>query len=205
VQDRLHEVQFYLLKVTRIMSVMAFPLFVGLAVTAPEAVGLLLGPQWPGAPPILQILALIMPFRMLATLLPPVLWGISRPGVSAGNGWIAAVVVLGACLVGAHWGAIGMALAWLAAYPVVFVITLHRAGKVLGLTLWDFGGAMLWPLVASALMAVAVTMARGVVPDEAAPGVALLILVPIGAATYVAALFTLHRSSFRETLALVSR
>ena len=98
-----------------------------------------------------------------------------------------------------------MALAWLAAYPVVFVITLHRAGKVLGLTLWDFGGAMLWPVVASALMAVAVTMARGVVPDEAAPGVALLILVPIGAATYVAALFTLHRSSFRETLALVSR
>jgi O-antigen/teichoic acid export membrane protein len=205
VQDRLHEVQFYLLKVTRIMSVMAFPLFVGLAVTAPEAVGLLLGPQWPGAPPILQILALIMPLRMLATLLPPVLWGISRPGVSAGNGWIAAVVVLGACLVGANWGAIGMALAWLAAYPVVFVITLHRAGKVLGLTLWDFGGAMLWPVVASALMAVAVTMARGVVPDEAAPGVALLILVPVGAATYVAALFALHRSSFRETLALVSR
>ncbi len=203
VQDRLHEVRFYLLKVTRIMSVMSFPLFVGLAITAPEAVALLLGPQWPGAAPILQILALIMPLRMLATLLPPVLWGISRPGVSALNGCIAAAVVLGACLVGAHWGAIGMAGAWLAAYPVVFVINLHRAGKVIDLTLQDFGVAMLRPALASGLMAAAVTLARGVVPAEAAPGVALLILVPIGAVTYVAALFALHPSSFRETLALV--
>ena len=203
VQDRLHEVRFYLLKVTRIMSVMSFPLFIGLAITAPETVALLLGPQWPAAAPILRILALIMPLRMLATLLPPVLWGISRPGVSAVNGCIAAVVVLGACLVGAQWGAIGMAWAWLAAYPVAFVITLHRAGRVVDFTLWDFGAAMFRPVLASGLMAAAVTLARGVVPAEAAPGVTLLILVPTGAVTYVAALFVLHRSSFRETLALV--
>jgi teichuronic acid exporter len=205
VQDRLDDVRFYLLKVTRIMSVMSFPLFVGLAVTAPETVALLLGPQWPGAAPILRVLALIMPFRMLATLLPPVLWGISRPAVSAGNGCIAAAVVVGACLVGVRWGAVGMAAAWLAAYPVAFVITLHRAGKVIDLTLRDFAAAMLWPAVAAGLMAAAVTVARAVVPDATAPGVALLILAPTGAVTYVAALFALHRSSFRETLALVSR
>ena len=54
-------------------------------------------------------------------------------------------------------------------------------------------------------MAAAVTVARAVVPGATAPGVALLILVPTGAVTYVAALLVLHRSSFRETLALVSR
>jgi len=205
VQDRLGDVRFYLLKVTRIMSVMSFPLFVGLAVTAPEAVALLLGPKWPGAAPIFQALALIMPLRMLSTLLPPVLWGISRPAISAGNGWIAAGTILAACLVGAPWGAMGMAGAWLSAYPVVFLITLRRTATVIGLTLRDFAAAILWPAVASTLMVAAVTAARGIVPAGASPGLALLMLVPLGALAYIAVLLVVHREALRETLALVSR
>jgi hypothetical protein len=45
-------------------------MFIGLAVTAPEAVAVLLGSKWAAAAPLLQILALVMPLRMVATLLP---------------------------------------------------------------------------------------------------------------------------------------
>jgi O-antigen/teichoic acid export membrane protein len=205
VQDRLDEVRFYLLKAARITSVLSFPIFIGLAVTAPEAVAVLLGSKWPAAAPLLQILALIMPLRMVATLLPPVLWGIGRPGVSAGNVLIAAIVIPWACLIGAQWGPPGMALAWLGAYPVVFAITLRRAGGVLGLRMPDFGRAMQAPALASLAMAAVVLGTRYLLPDQAGAAARLLVLVPTGAVTYLVAILGLQRTALQEAMQLVRR
>jgi O-antigen/teichoic acid export membrane protein len=203
VQDRLNEVRFYLLKATRITSVISFPLFFGLALTAPEAVALMLGPQWQDAVPILRILALIMPLRMVTMLLSPVLWGIARPGLSATNMLIAAVVIPSACLVGAQWGAVGMATAWLAAYPLVFLVTVRRSGAAMALKMGDFVEAMQWPALASLAMAAAVIGMRWVLPGSTNMVLGLLVLVPVGALAYVGALLAFHRSSIRETLLLV--
>lgn len=205
VQNSRAAVRFYLLKATRITSVLSFPIFIGLAVTAPEAVAVLLGSKWPAAAPLLQILALIMPLRMVATLLPPVLWGIGRPGVSATNVLIAAAVMPWVCLIGAQWGPAGMALAWLAAYPVVFAITLRRAGGVLGLGTPDFRRAMQAPALASLAMAAVVIGTRYLLPDHAGAAARLLVLVPAGAVTYLIALLTLERGALQEAMQLVGR
>ncbi|HWO06891.1 MAG TPA: oligosaccharide flippase family protein, partial [Methylomirabilota bacterium] len=205
VQGRLDDMRFYLLKATRITSVLSFPIFIGLAVTAPEAVAVLLGAKWPAAAPLLQILALIMPLRMVSTLLPPALWSIGRPGISAGNVLIAALVIPSACLIGAQWGAVGMAMAWLGAYPLVFWITLQRSGGVLGLGVPDFGRAMRAPALASLAMAGVVIGTRYLLPDHAGAVARLLVLVPAGALTYLAALLGLERGALRETAQLVGR
>lgn len=205
VQNSRADVRFYLLKATRITSVLSFPIFIGLAVTAPEAVAVLLGSNWPAAAPLLQILALIMPLRMVATLLPPVLWGIGRPGVSATNVLIAAAVIPLACLIGAQGGAAGMALAWLAAYPVVFAITLRRASRALGLGTPDFRRAMQAPALASLAMAVVVIGTRYLLPNHAGAVARLLVLMPAGAVTYLVVLLALERGALRETMQLVGR
>jgi teichuronic acid exporter len=205
VQGRLDDLRFYLLKATRITSVLSFPIFIGLAVTAPEAVAVLLGAKWPAAAPLLQILALIMPLRMVSTLLPPALWSIGRPGISAGNVLIAALVIPSACLIGAQWGAVGMAMAWLGAYPLVFGITLQRSGGVLGLGVPDFARAMRAPALASLAMAGVVIGTRYLLPEHAGSVARLLVLVPAGALTYLAALLGLERGALRETAQLVGR
>ena len=205
VQGRLDDMRFYLLKATRITSVLSFPIFIGLAVTAPEAVAVLLGAKWPAAAPLLQILALIMPLRMVSTLLPPALWSIGRPGISAGNVLIAALVIPSACLIGAQWGAVGMAMAWLGAYPLVFGITLQRSGGVLGLGVPDFARAMRAPALASLAMAGVVIGTRYLLPEDAGAVARLLVLVPAGALTYLAALLGLERGALRETAQLVGR
>jgi teichuronic acid exporter len=205
VQDRLDDMRFYLLKATRITSVLSFPIFIGLAVTAPEAVAVLLGAKWPAAAPLLQIIALIMPLRMVSILLPPALWSIGRPGISAGNVLIAALIIPSACLVGAQWGAMGMAMAWLGAYPLVFGITLQRSGGVLGLGVPDFARAMRAPALASLAMAGVVIGTRYLLPEHAGAVARLLVLVPAGALTYLAALLGLERGALRETAQLVGR
>ncbi len=124
-----------------------------------------------------------MPLRMVATLLPPALWSIGRPGISAGNVLIAALVIPSACLIGAQWGPAGMAMAWLGAFPLVFWITLQRSGGVLGLGVPDFGRAMWAPALASLAMAGVVIGTRYLLPEQAGAGARLLVLVPVGALT----------------------
>ena len=135
----------------------------------------------------------------------PALWSIGRPGISAGNVLIAALIIPSACLVGAQWGAMGMAMAWLGAYPLVFGITLQRSGGVLGLGVPDFARAMRAPALASLAMAGVVIGTRYLLPEHAGAVARLLVLVPAGALTYLAALLGLERGALRETAQLVGR
>lgn len=205
VQGRLNEVRFYLLKAVRITSVLSFPLFIGLSLVASEAVGLVLGPQWRDVAPILRILALIMPLRMVIMLLSPVLWGIDRPGLSATNMFIAAIVMPIACLVGGQWDAVGMATAWLLAYPIVFLVTVRRSGEAIGLKLNHFTEVMRWPALASVVMAGTVIGIRWFLLSDVHTSIGLLVLIPAGAVSYLGVLLAFDRAAIRGTLLLLKQ
>ena len=49
-----------------------------------------------------------------------------RPGISVMNGAFGAAVMTGGFLVGVHWGAVGLATAWLIAYPLYLAISTWR-------------------------------------------------------------------------------
>jgi O-antigen/teichoic acid export membrane protein len=139
---------------------------------------------------------------MVTTLLSPVLWGIARADISATNMMLSAVVIFCACLIGSQWGPVGMAAAWLVAYPVVFIVVLHRSGQPVGLTVRDFWRAMRWPALASLVMAAAVGGTRWLLPISGGVVINLLILVPVGVLVYAGTLLALDRPSIRETLLL---
>ncbi|MGI9305297.1 MAG: lipopolysaccharide biosynthesis protein [Gammaproteobacteria bacterium] len=205
VQSEPKKVRHYLLRAASIMSVVAFPVFFGMSSVAPELVATLLGEKWtPAALPLL-ILGLVMPLRMISTLLPPVLWGVGRPGVSAGNFLIAAIVMPIAFFVGAQWGPAGMAMSWLLAYPFVFLISVWRTVTVTKLGLMEFLATMFRPTLACAGMYAAVAATRLFALNPANGMLNLVILTLVGAATYTALLFLIHREGLREAIALAKR
>ncbi len=97
----------YLLTVTRLMSLLAFPFFLGISSIAPELTVLLLGPKWQAAAIPLQLLSLVMPLRMLMNAFQPFLWGVGRPDTSASTFLIGALTMPVAFVVGAQWGPVG--------------------------------------------------------------------------------------------------
>lgn len=205
VQSEPEKVNAYLLKALRVMSILVFPVFLGISSVAPELVTLFLGEKWQRAALPLQILSIVMPIRMLGTLLPPLLWGVGRPDVSATNFLIAAAVMPVAFYIGTNWGPTGLAFAWLLVYPAVFLIFVLRASQVVKLPLADFLSAMARPAIASigmygAIMATKV-YAFGQIGDVAY----LLQLVLVGALVYTALVSSLHRERVREALDLLKR
>ena len=203
VQDQPERIKSYFLKALRTMSVVAFPVFLGIASTSEDIVLLFLGEKWAAAALPLMILGLVMPIRMLSTTLPPVLWGTGKPSVSAGNYLIAAIAMPVAFVVGANWGVVGLAMAWLFAYPLVFAISLYRTAKAIGVTVRDFSYVTRGPAFAAITMFALVMVLKGFAIGTSGQIIHLLQLAVLGAFTYLGVLFMVDKFSLTETIGLL--
>jgi O-antigen/teichoic acid export membrane protein len=196
-------VQGYLFKSTRILGIAAFPVFFGLSCTAEPLIACLLGEKWLPAAPLLQLLGVVMPFRLLSNIFPPLLWGVGHPGTSASNFLIAAVLMPVAFYLGTHWGVIGLAYAWLCMYPLVFVITAFRTCAMVGANPADYFLQLCRPVGAGIIMYAAVHFLHSFVYGSTGEWVYLLQLVLLGVLAYGAAMLLIDRNGLRETVALI--
>ncbi|HEY6130753.1 MAG TPA: oligosaccharide flippase family protein, partial [Halioglobus sp.] len=193
----------YVLKVTRILGIAAFPVFFGISCTAEPIIAALLGAKWLPAAPLLQLLGMVMPFRLMSNIFPPLLWGVGRPGTSASNFLLAAILMPPAFYAGAHWGVIGLAYAWLGMYPLVFILTAIRTCAIVGVAIVDYLRQMLRPVTAGMIMYATVYFLKFIAYGSTGDRLYLLQLVLIGALVYVGAMVLIDRDGLRETWALI--
>ncbi len=199
----LEKVRDYLLTATRMLSIAAFPVFFGMAATADSIIAVLLGEKWLMAGPLLQLLALVMPLRLLSNVFPPLLWGMGRPRTSASNYLLAAVLMPMAFLIGARWGMLGLALAWLGMYPLVFAVTAWRSCREVALAPAAYILALVRPLMASLLMLVLVTQADPWLPGASGGWVHLGAQVLLGVVVFGGGMLLIDRRGLAETLYLI--
>ena len=188
----------------RIIMIAALPFYFGLAATAEPLVLTMLGEKWREAVPVVRLLALAMPFMTLQVLLTPACDARGRPGIGVGNGAAGALVLGIAFLVGVRFGTTGLAIAWIAGYPIYLGISLWRALPVIGTSPKALADAIAPALLAALGMALVVRLADTVLPPLAAP-LHLVILVAIGAAVYGGWLMVFARPLVRELIAIVRK
>ncbi len=202
-QSEPERINTYLSKGFKLMSIVAFPVFFGIACTSHELIAIFLGQKWMDAAVPLLVLGLVMPLRLLSTIFPPVLWGMGRPEVSATNYLIAAVVMPIAFVIGAQFGVVGLALSWFVAYPMVFFVQLRRMLNVVGLPLIAVLRAISSAALASSAMFLAVMWMKDLVLGESGEVLHLIQLIVFGAAVYLLVLVSMDRHVIRNTLEMV--
>jgi len=187
---------------TRAIMVAAMPFFFGLAAVAEPLVLTLLGEKWREIVPLLLPLALAMPFWTLFTLLRPATDALGRPGIASGNAAAGALLMPVVFLVGAQWGIIGIAWAWLIAYPLLLGFAAVRSLPIIGIGSTDLLRAVAPPLLAAAFMAAVVMLVDRMLP--AMPQVLrLAVLVTTGGPIYCLWLALFARETVRDLIELV--
>ncbi|WP_284615890.1 lipopolysaccharide biosynthesis protein [Aquabacterium humicola] len=194
----------YLLKAVRLLSFFSFPVLWGLSAAAPELIAVVLGTKWTAAVLPLQVLALMMPLRMVGNFVPSATDGIGRADVGLKNLLVSNAVMLPAFIVGSQSGLYGLCLAWVLASPLVFLINMRSSLGVLGMGLPALLRAMAPPAGCAALMAGAMHLLRLAAPIESV-ALRLGVLVAAGAASYLLLSLLLNRGVLREILALRRR
>ncbi len=199
VQSDVAKARAYLLKAIRIISLLAFPLLLGVSSIAAELTALLLGPRWQRVAGLLQVLATVVPLRILLNIFQPLLWALGQPARSASTFLIGALAMPVAFLTGAYWGPVGLSVSWVVAYPFVFLLSVAHTRSLTGVRVADVLRTTAHPALASLLMYGAVLAARPhVVGMPGSRVLSLAGLVVVGVGTYGGGMWLLDRDAVQE-------
>ncbi len=207
IQDDMIAVRSHYLKAIRILAFLSFPIFWGISAVSPEVVVVILGKRWEPAVVPMQLLALLMPIRMIGHGSGSVLTAIGKPQIGVINVSIAMLIMPPAFFLGTWYGGLdGAALAWVIGYPLLVLVRQHFSLPPLGLTRRNYFSSMARPALGGTVMYLAVMLARQTVAEPYLPpviGMALLIVV--GMIVYPAFMWLFCRRSCMEVVALVKK
>ncbi|HQS71163.1 MAG TPA: lipopolysaccharide biosynthesis protein [Novosphingobium sp.] len=207
-QDDLPALRWSFLRSARLIMLIAAPLYVGMAVSAKPLVATLFGPTWSELPPLIEFMALAMPFMTLQILFAPALNAIGKPGVPVRTA-IAGAVIFAASFIGAaQFGIIAVAAIWCVAAPLLLLATILLSRPALGIGLGDMWEPLALPVGSSIAMgAIVWTADRWVIAArlDALPLLHLGLLVAIGIAAYTAVIHTTDRKALGQIWALIRR
>ncbi len=194
-------------RVTRDVSAVILPGYIGLALVAPEAIVVIFGPQWKESGPVASILFLIGPVLTVQMFAGALLNGVGHPEVTFRirlittifnvTGFFIAVfffreiVAVAAAYVIRGYLLLPLIMYWVAKYAKVDV----RA---------QFAG-LRGPVIATTVMAIAVIAVKLAPLGHLAPWALLLLEVAVGFVTFWVALFVVDRPLIREIVTVGSQ
>lgn len=187
---------------TRLILLVAAPLYLGMAVVAEPLVLMIFGTKWAGMAPFVAIIAASMPFYVLQQLLGPMLNAIGRPGLSMRISAIGALLMPIAYLAGIQIGAIGLAWAWAIGIPVLALISTRIATRAMSMRFGDLLWSLMPSLLAATAMAAIVALVEQALPPLP-PAADFGALVTTGVIAYAAILRLFSPATIAELITLL--
>ena len=202
-QDNDSQFGWIYLKVASAIALISFPLMLGMTALTRPFVLTLFGDAWTPVIPLLLILAPLGAVQSIATTVGSIYTAKGRTDwalwwtVGAGT-----LIVLSFAL-GLPWGVLGVT----ASYAIVFLLLTYPAFaipfRLIGLRVRDLGG-VLWRPAACSLAMYAVLAAAVVASPQGVPGwLSLSLLIPLGAAIYLACSWAINRPLLLEVLLIL--
>jgi teichuronic acid exporter len=137
-----------------------FPLMLGLAMVAPDAVNTILGPKWVAVAAPLTWLAIFVTLRTVSALCDQVLVSLRRTGFTMGMSLMNLALMPAAFLIASRWGINAVAASWLALSPVTVFPLILKVGRAADISIRNMITAVMPAVIASAAMLSTVALVR---------------------------------------------
>jgi len=183
----------YFLGFTAGLSLLSFPVGVGLALVSDDLVRLVLGDKWEAAIVPLQILGVYSGIRATSSPAAYAMFAIGEMRFGMWNAVFAMFLLPTAFYIGSSWGAAGIALAWALAHPVNSAVMFWRLFRGLALPTSVYFKT-LWPAIsATGVMVLCVLGARVWFAGEFPMLPRLVCEMTVGGISYVGTIWIFHR------------
>ncbi len=177
------------LRLTQFMATASLPMFFGLGAIADVLVPLVFGEKWLGSVPVIELLSLIVLGMTVNVFFGAAMIAIGKSRLLLGQSLFQLVVTVVFVLAGAPFGTIGVMFGFIARGVVVATYNLIILSREAKIEPWAVVGTVIPPAVAAAVMVGLVEIAKFQLVGHVPAIPLLLILIPVGAATYGVALF----------------
>lgn len=191
------------LRATSLVTVVAAPVFTGLALVMPDLIGTIFDAKWAPAVVVAQISALGWVFAFPRALVGPILRARGRQGplvLYAAGSWL---ITLGAILLTGGQGLVVVALAWISHHLIGVPWSMYAVNRYVGISARRQIAASIRPLIATALMACSVLGVAALTQHWMSVS-RLVAMVVVGAVTYAAAIALIDRRTLHVGKALLT-
>lgn len=191
-------------KVTQYTSLLAFPVFIGLAVLAPDVVPALFGAKWAPSVPVLQVLAFIGILESVMAFNGSVMRASGKPSWQLGIMLLTSIGSVIGFLIAVRWGIVAVASAFVIVGYLIAPISYLAVRKLIHIDFRTYAGQFVAPLAASLTMvAVVVTVQKVLEPYGLNRYLLLSIYVTLGGLIYLAVIGLTARTLWRQVLELI--
>lgn len=204
IQNDFERVGSYFLKTIRLISILSFPILWGMSSIGSDIILIVLGEKWRAAILPFQLLTVIIPFRMISSLMAPAVMGVGRADISFKNVLLASIVMTLSFYLGSFFGIIGVCLGWIIVYPIVTAANLFRVSIVLKLKMRHIAGSISRPFWAAIIMYCGTAIYR--VNSKSLEGTSerLIAEITIGAVLYLISILVLDRKIVCEIFGMLT-
>jgi hypothetical protein len=146
-----------------------------------------------------------MPLGLLANFFPSAIDALGRPDIGLKNVLVASFVMPIAFLIASHWGIVGIAVAWITAYPVVLMINMQCMLRVMKLRLSDFFRSIAPAAISGVGMYLSVWGGSWLLANNIGQLSKLLVMIGIGMLVYGALSLLINRQGCGEVYGLIRK
>ncbi len=129
VNDDLAASKYYLGRSIKLLSLIVFPIFLGISAVANEVIVIFVGEKWLEAATIITIFAFVFPFRMINAVIYNFVIAMNEPRFAIENTVMICFTVIVALCIGVQFGIVYTALAWVIGFMIAFLLVLIRVRK----------------------------------------------------------------------------
>ncbi len=194
------------LKSLRMISSVTVPLAMGIFVTAPELVPVILGSKWNPMIPILQILAFMSLVKPLSSTTSALFNAMGRPGYNLKAGLVVCAVLVPLMFVLLSEGPEGVAFAVFVAHLVGFGFNVYQVQRLLPGTAPRMLKAVVPALLATAVMVAGIWLSKlliAAIMGTLLHPLALLVMALVGIVAYVGVVYVFQRDFVTEVRGLL--
>jgi PST family polysaccharide transporter len=187
----------------RSISLVTFPLMIGLLVAADVFVATLFGPKWAEVVPVLRVLCLVGLLQSVSSTTGWLYQSQGKTDVLLRWGLFSGAVTVVAFGIGVHWGFMGVAVAYVIRTVLLTPLSFAIPGRFVGLRLGEVTSALAGTLACASAMGAAIALARTALPTGFPVQASLALQIVGGIACYAAIVIAVRLEAYRDTLRAV--
>jgi PST family polysaccharide transporter len=190
-------------RVTQMNSLIAFPVFAGVAAVAPDLVAVLFGDRWARSVPVMQVLCLVGLLHSVSYFQSAVIAACGKPSWRFGLMLLNALGNVVAFWIAVRWGITAVAIAYAIRVYAFWPIQLFAVHRLLPFRAREYFGAQGAALSGSVVMLGGCLLVRGALADLPAP-LSLAAQVAAGVVLYVGAVRLLAPGQYTAAKEMIS-
>jgi teichuronic acid exporter len=206
IKNNISEVKSKFLLTIEMNSLLFFPVLWGMSSIADDFIPVFLGDKWLPAIIVLQLIPLIIPFKMTGPLFRPALLGIGRADLFLTTLIINAICVPSAIAIGGFLGGLeGVCLGWIVGFSLAYFLNIRCFLPVLKTTLAEYAKMILPAMFMALAMYFVVAVAKMTILHDIDSVYRLWLSVAIGIAVYTSLIAIFKHHSFMLMISLARR